>query len=204
MPTDLRFDANEAALIVDLYELTMAASSFAIGSNDAACFSLTIRRMPPRRGFLVAAGLERLLEALEDYRFEPPALDYLDSLKIFAPEFLGFLGSMRFTGEVFAMPEGSFFFAEEPILEIHAPLIEAQLLETLVINQIGMASLIASKAARCVFAAAGRRLIDFGLRRSQAVDPRLIPPPSSSLPGFAGPSTVLSTPPFLIPRYLSL
>src|SRR5260370_16899677 len=85
MPTDLRFDANEAALIVDLYELTMAASYFAIGYNDAACFSLTIRRMPPRRGFLVAAGLERLLEALEDYRFEPPPLDLLDSLQLFPP-----------------------------------------------------------------------------------------------------------------------
>ncbi len=201
MPTDLRFDANEAALIVDLYELTMAASYFAIGYNDAACFSLTIRRMPPRRGFLVAAGLERLLEALEDYRFEPPALDYLDSLKIFAPEFLGFLGSMRFTGEVFAMPEGSIFFAEEPILEIHAPLIEAQLLETLVINQIGMASLIASKAARCVLAAAGRRLIDFGLRRSQGVDAGLIAARSSYLAGFAGTSNVLAGRRYGIPVY---
>src|SRR6266852_3011494 len=201
MPTDLRFDANEAALIVDLYELTMAASYFAIGYNDAACFSLTIRRMPPRRGFLVAAGLERLLEALEDYRFEPPALDYLDSLRIFAPEFLGFLGSMRFTGEVFAMPEGSIFFAEEPILEIHAPLIEAQLLETLVINQIGMASLIASKAARCVLAAAGRRLIDFGLRRSQGVDAGLIAARSSYLAGFAGTSNVLAGRRYGIPVY---
>jgi len=201
MPTDLRFDANEAALIVDLYELTMAASYFAIGYNDAACFSLTIRRMPPRRGFLVAAGLERLLEALEDYRFEPPALDYLDSLKIFAPEFLGFLGSMRFTGEVFAMPEGSIFFAEEPILEIHAPLIEAQLLETLVINQIGMASLIASKAARSVLAARGRRLIDFGLRRSQGVDAGLIAARSSYLAGFAGTSNVLAGRRYGIPVY---
>jgi nicotinate phosphoribosyltransferase len=170
----------------------MAASYFAIGYNDAACFNVTIRRMPPRRGFLVAAGLERLLEALEEYRFEPPILDYLDSLKIFAPEFLGFLGSMRFTGEVFAMPEGSIFFAEEPILEVHAPLIEAQLLETLVINQIGMASLIASKAARSVVAARGRRLIDFGLRRSQGADAGLIAARSSYLAGFAGTSNVLA------------
>lgn len=201
MPTDLRFDANEAALLVDLYELTMAASCFAIGYNDASCFSLTIRRMPPRRGFLVAAGLERLLEALEDYRFEPPILDHLDSLKIFAPDFLSFLGNLRFTGEVFAMPEGSIFFAEEPILEIHAPLIEAQLLETLVINQIGMASLIASKAARSVLAARGRRLIDFGLRRSQGVDAGLIASRSSYLAGFAGTSNVLAGRRYGIPVY---
>ena len=201
MPIDLRFDANEAASLVDLYELTMAASYFAIGYNDAACFNLTIRRMPPRRGFLVAAGLERLLEALEEYRFEPPILDYLDSLKIFAPEVLGFLGNMRFTGEVFAMPEGSIFFAEEPILEVHAPLIEAQLLETLVINQIGMASLIASKAARSVLAARGRRLIDFGLRRSQGVDAGLIAARSSYQAGFAGTSNVLAGRRYAIPVY---
>jgi nicotinate phosphoribosyltransferase len=201
MPPDLRFDANEAALLVDLYELTMAASYFAIGYNDAACFNVTIRRMPPRRGFLVAAGLERLLEALENYRFEPPILDYLDSLKIFTPEFLGFLGNMRFTGEVFAMPEGSIFFAEEPILEVHAPLIEAQLLETLVINQIGMASLIASKAARSVLAARGRRLIDFGLRRSQGADAGLIAARSSYLAGFAGTSNVLAGRRYGIPVY---
>ena len=201
MPIDLRFDPTEAALLVDLYELTMAASYFAIRYNDAACFNVTVRRMPPRRGFLVAAGLERLLEALEEYRFEPPILDYLDSLKIFASEFLGFLGELRFTGEVFAMPEGSIFFAEEPILEIHAPLIEAQLLETLVINQIGMASLIASKAARSVLAARGRRLIDFGLRRSQGVDAGLIAARSSYLAGFAGTSNVLAGRRYGIPVY---
>ena len=201
MPTDLRFDANEVALFVDLYELTMAASYFAIGYNDAACFSLTIRRMPARRGFLVAAGLERVLEALEEYRFEPPIIEYLDSLKIFAPEFLSFLGNLRFTGEVFAMPEGSIFFAEEPILEVHAPLIEAQLLETLIINQIGMASLIASKAARSVIAARGRRLIDFGLRRSQGIDAGLIAARSSYLAGFAGTSNVLAGRRYGIPVY---
>ncbi|MGH7935205.1 MAG: nicotinate phosphoribosyltransferase, partial [Candidatus Binataceae bacterium] len=174
MPIDLRFDPDEAPLLIDLYELTMAASYFALGYNDPACFSLSARRVPPRRGFLVAAGLERFLEALEQFRYTPAALEYLESLKLFSSEFLAYLGTMRFTGEILAMPEGTIFFGEEPILEVRAPLIEAQLLETIAINQLGMASLITSKAARCVVAAGGRRLVDFGLRRSHGVDAGLI------------------------------
>lgn len=201
MPIDLRFDPNESALFTDLYELTMAASYFAIGFNDIACFQMATRRLPPRRGFLVAAGLERLLEALEEFRFEPPIIDYLDSLKIFKPEFLNFLAALRFTGDVYAMPEGSLFFAEEPIIEVHAPLIEAQLIETLVINQMGMASLVASKAARSVIAAKGRSLIDFGLRRSQGLDAGLIAARSSYLAGFIGSSNVLAGRRYGIPIY---
>jgi len=192
MPIDLRFDPGEAPLLTDLYELTMAASYFAIGFNQPSCFYMSARRMPPKRGFLVAAGIERLLETLEEFRFEPSALEYLDSLKLFSPEFLAFLSNLRFTGDVHAMPEGTVFFGGEPILEVHAPLIEAQLLETLVINQVGMASLIASKAARCVVAARGRRLVDFGLRRSQGVDAGLIAARSSYLAGFVGSSNVLA------------
>lgn len=192
MPIDLRFDPGEAPLLTDLYELTMAASYFAIGFNQPSCFYMSTRRMPPKRGFLVAAGIERLLETLEEFRFEPAALEYLESLKLFSPDFLAFLSKLRFTGDVHAMPEGTIFFGGEPILEVHAPLIEAQLLETLVINQVGMASLIASKAARCVVAARGRRLVDFGLRRSQGVDAGLIAARSSYLAGFVGSSNVLA------------
>ena len=179
----------------------MAASYFALGFNRAACFDMSARRLPPRRGFLVAAGLERLLEALEQFRFEPPILDYLDGLSLFDADFLGFLGELRFTGEVHALPEGAIFFAGEPIVEVRAPLIEAQLIETLVINQIGMASLIASKAARSVLAARGRRLVDFGLRRSQGEDGGLIAARSSYLAGFDGTSNVLAGRRYGIPLY---
>jgi nicotinate phosphoribosyltransferase len=201
MPIDLRFDPEEAPLLIDLYELTMAASYFEIGYNDVACFSLAVRRMPARRGFLVAAGLERFLEALGEFRFSQAALDYLDSLKLFKSEFLAFLGGLRFTGDIFAMPEGTIFFGEEPIMEVVAPLIEAQLLETLALNQLGMASLIASKAARSVAAAEGRRLIDFGLRRCQGTDAGLIAARSSYLAGFAGSSNVLAGKRYGIPVY---
>lgn len=201
MSIDLRFDPNETPLVTDLYELTMAASYFQIGFNEPACFSMSSRRLPAHRGFLVAAGLERLLEALGEFRFEQPILDYLDSLKLFTPEFLGFLDKLRFTGEVFALSEGTIFFAEEPIVEVHGPLIETQIIETLVINQIGMASLIASKAVRSVIAAHGRGLVDFGLRRSQGIDAGLIAARSSYLAGFIGTSNVLAGRRYGIPLY---
>jgi nicotinate phosphoribosyltransferase len=201
MPADLRFDPNETPLFTDLYELTMAASYFESGFNESACFTMSSRRLPTRRGFLVAAGLERLLEALEEFRFEPPILDYLGSLRIFKPDFLSFLGKLRFTGDIVAMPEGTIFFGDEPIIEVHGPLIEAQILETLVINQIGMASLIASKAARSVIAARGRGLVDFGLRRSQGVDAGLIAARSSYLAGYIGTSNVLAGRRYGIPLY---
>lgn len=201
MAIDLRFDPNELALFSDLYELTMAASYFALGYNGPASFSLIARRLPPKRGFLVTAGADRLLESLEEFRFEQPALDYLESLNLFSAEFLTFLSNLRFTGDVFAMPEGTLFFANEPVLEVRAPLIEAQLLETLVMNQVGMASLVASKAARSVIAARGRRLIDFGMRRSQGLDAGLIAARSSYLAGFVGSSNVLAGRRYGIPLY---
>ncbi|MBF6560852.1 MAG: nicotinate phosphoribosyltransferase [Candidatus Binataceae bacterium] len=201
MPIDLRLDAEEVPLLIDLYELTMAASYFALGMNGPASFGLSVRRTPPRRGFLVAAGLERVLEALEQFHFGPAAIEYLDSLKLFSPEFLAFLAAIRFTGDVHALPEGTIFFAGEPILEVHAPLIEAQLLETIVINQIAMASMTASKAARCVIAARGRRLVDFGLRRSHGADAGLIAARSSYLAGFVGSSNVLAGRRYGIPLY---
>jgi len=201
MPSDLRFDTDDTPLLTDLYELTMAASYFQLGYNDPACFTLSVRRLPPRRGFLVAAGLARVLEALEEFRFSQVALDTLASLKLFSPDFLDFLGKLRFTGEVLAVPEGTIFFADEPIIEINAPLIEAQLLESLVMNQAGVASLIASKAVRAVIAARGRRLVDFGLRRSQGVDASLVAARSSYLAGFTGTSNVLAGCRYGIPLY---
>ncbi len=201
MPTDLRLEPDEIPLLTDLYELTMAASYFALGFNDLSCFSMSSRRLPAGRGFLVAAGLERLLELVEGFRFEQPILEYLDSLKLFDAAFLAFLGKLRFTGEIFALAEGTVFFGQEPMVEVRAPLIEAQLLETILINQIGMASLIASKAARSVIAAHGRGLVDFGLRRSQGADAGLIAARSSYLAGFIGSSNVLAGKRYGVPLY---
>jgi nicotinate phosphoribosyltransferase len=201
MPLDLRFEEAEVPLLIDLYELTMAASYWQLGFNQTATFSVSVRWMPPRRGFLVAAGIERSLEAIAAFGFAPPILDYLDSLGLFTVDFLDFLGHLRFTGEVRAVPEGTIFFADEPIIEITGPLIEAQLLETLVINQVNVASLIASKAARMSVAAAGRRLFDFGLRRSHGADAGLVAARASYLAGFMGTSNVLAGRRYGIPLY---
>jgi nicotinate phosphoribosyltransferase len=201
MPIDLRFEPGEMPLLTDLYELTMAASYYQLGFNETACFTLSVRRLPPRRGFLVAAGLERVLEALENFKFTETALAELEGLKLFSPGFLEFLSNFHFTCEVDAIPEGTIFFADEPILEVSGPLIEAQVIESLVMNQIGVATLIATKAARSVLAARGRRLVDFGLRRSHGVDAGLVATRSSYLAGFIGTSNVLAGCRYQIPLY---
>jgi len=198
---DLRLDAGETSLLVDLYELTMAAACFEKGLNAEATFSLSVRRLPPRRGYMVAAGIERILEVLEDFHFDDAAVGYLDSLKIFKPEFLHYLAGLRFTGEVRALAEGTLFFADEPVIEVRAPFIEAQLIETIAINQIATASLIATKAARCFAVAGGRRLLDFGLRRSHGADAGLIAARSTHIAGFSGTSNVLAGRRYGIPVY---
>jgi nicotinate phosphoribosyltransferase len=192
MTIDLRLDPAEIALLTDLYELTVSAAFFDHGFNDIASFELSMRRMPPERGYMIAAGVERLAEALEQYRFDDAAIEHLQSLKLFKPEFLEFLSTLRFTGSIRAIREGTIYFAGEPILEVRAPLIEAQLIETIVLNQLGFASIVATKAARCFTVAGGRRLVDFGPRRAQGADASLIAARAAYLAGFHGSANVLA------------
>jgi len=161
---------NQLALLTDLYQLTMAQGYFQSRKVEPATFSLFVRVYPPDRGYLVSAGLEDVLNFLEEFAFQPEDIDYLRSTKIFADDFLDFLKGLSFTGEVWAIPEGRLFFKDEPILEVTAPIIEAQLVESFIINQVNLQSLIASKAARCVHAAQGRPVADFSLRRTQGID----------------------------------
>jgi nicotinate phosphoribosyltransferase len=158
------------ALVTDLYELTMVQAYFDEGFAGEAVFSLFVRRLPSRRNYLLACGLEDVLAFLETFRFDDAALKYLDSLGRFSAPFLRFLERLRFTGDVYAVPEGTPVFANEPILEIVAPIAEAQLFETFVINQVHLQTLVASKAARIVEAAGRRQVVDFGLRRVHGVD----------------------------------
>ncbi|MGH7888879.1 MAG: nicotinate phosphoribosyltransferase, partial [Candidatus Binatia bacterium] len=160
MPT-----AENLTLLTDLYQLTMAQAYFRAQRMGVATFSLFIRSYPPKRGYFVSAGLKDVLDFLEAFSFDSAALDYLAEQKLFSEDFLHYLGDLKFAGAVWAIPEGRIFFKDEPILEITAPIIEAQLVETFVINQIHLQSLIATKAARCIHAAAGRPLVDFALRR---------------------------------------
>jgi nicotinate phosphoribosyltransferase len=179
-------------LFVDLYELTMAAGYFDHDITEEAAFSLFIRDYPKGRSFFLAAGLADVLAELEDLRFTESDLSYLRSTGQFPDRFLEYLETFRFTGTVRAMPEGTVFFTNEPVLEVSAPLIQAQLLETLLLNTVGFQTLIATKAARCVHAARGRSLIDFSARRTHGGEAALKVARSSYLAGFAGTSNVLA------------
>ena len=185
-------NARVGPLFTDLYELTMAASYYEHRIFADATFSLFVRGPASQRGFYVSAGLETVMRELESYRFSQDELDYLKSTGLFSDEFLSYLKIHRFSGSVFAMPEGTICFPDEPILEITAPIIEAQLLETFVLNTIGFQTLIASKAARCVHVAGDRTLIDFSLRRTQGQDAGIQVARSTYLAGFAATSNVLA------------
>jgi len=185
-----------AALLVDLYELTMSASYLARGITEEATFELFPRRLPPRRDWLLAAGLGPTLELLRQLRFGERELEYLRSLGMFDEGFLEYLASFRFTGDVEAIPEGTITFANEPLLRVTAPLIEAQLVETVLLNQINFQVMIATKAARVVLAAgggapgAGDCVVDFSPRRDHGADAAMKVARSAAVAGCGGTSNV--------------
>jgi nicotinate phosphoribosyltransferase len=190
---------SRSALCPDLYELTMAQSFLDEGMYAPATFSLFVRRLPPQRNYLVAAGLDDVLSFLEAFSFAADDLSYLESTGLFTPQLLDYLASLRFHGSVRALPEGTVCFADEPILEVTAPVIEAQLVETAVINLIQIQTLVASKAARSVTAAQGRRLVDFSYRRTQGLETGVQVTRASYLAGFDATSNVLAGERFGIP-----
>jgi nicotinate phosphoribosyltransferase len=179
-------------LVTDLYELTMASSYLREGMNGEATFSLFIRDYPKNRNYFIAAGVHHFVEMATEMRFNDESLAYLASLGSLPKDFLDYLRNFRFTGSIRAIPEGRIFFTQEPILEVTAPIIEAQILETLAINTIQLETMLACKAARCIEAAQGRGLIDFGLRRTHGVDAGLKAARASYLTGFLGTSNVLA------------
>ena len=194
-------DAPGGVLLTDLYELTMLQAYFARRMNGTAVFELFVRELPPQRNFLVAAGLQQVLEYLSQLRFTPAELDWLASCGRFSAAFVDSLADLRFTGGVDAMPEGTVFFADEPILRIVAPLREAQLVESRVMNLVHFQTLVASKAVRVALAAPGRLLVDFGMRRAHGAEAALLSARASYLAGFAGTATVEAARRFAIPAY---
>jgi nicotinate phosphoribosyltransferase len=191
-----------SALFTDLYELTMAASYFQHRMCAPATFSLFVRALPSeRRSFLVAAGIEEVLHVLETFSFTTEDIEFLRDTGRFPAPVLEYLAQLRFTGDVHALPEGSLCFAQEPLIEVTGPIIEAQLIETVVLNAIHLQTLIASKAARSVIAAEGRSVIDFSLRRTQGTDAGLKVARASYLAGFDGTSNVLASRLYGLPMY---
>jgi len=185
-------------LCTDLYELTMAAAYFQGNIRNEATFSLFVRPST-NRNFYIAAGLETALNELSAFGFTDEECDYLKKTSLFSEKFIHFLSTLGFSGHVMAMPEGTIFFPDEPIMEVTAPIIEAQLVETLLLNILGSHSLFATKGARCVHAAQGRPLVDFSLRRTQGQDAGLRVARSTFISGFAGTSNLQAGRLFNIP-----
>ncbi|MBS0170958.1 MAG: nicotinate phosphoribosyltransferase [Nitrospira sp.] len=194
-------NALSEMLLTDLYEFTMAQAYIAQDMTGEAVFEWFVRKLPPHRNFLMAAGLEQVLTYLETFHFTEPDIDWLGQTGTFTVATLSALRAMRFTGDVHAMPEGTIFFPHEPILRITAPLPQAQLVETRVMNLLNFQTMVASKACRSVLAAQGRPLIDFGLRRAHGAEAGLLAARASYLAGFAGTSNVLAGARFAIPIY---
>jgi len=192
---------STSALLTDLYELVMAQAYRQQEMEQPAVFEFFVRKLPPHRNFLVAAGLEQALDALFDLQVTPDELAWLDQSGRFTPALLRYLETLRFTGDVDAMPEGTLFFPHEPILRVVAPLPQAQLVESRIMNLLNFQTMIASKAARSVLVAGGKPLIDFGLRRAHGAEAGLLAARASYLAGFAGTATVLAGMAYGIPLY---
>jgi nicotinate phosphoribosyltransferase len=188
-----------SALATDFYQLTMAHAYFALGMRDEAVFELFVRRLPASRRFLLAVGLEQVVEYLERWRFTSEEIEFLARLGGFPDDFLAHLAGVRFTGTLHAMAEGTPFFANEPVLRVTAPILEAQLLESRLLNLVHFQTVIASKAARCVFAARGRRLVDFGMRRAHGSEAAVLASRAAWIAGFDATATVEAGRAFGIP-----
>ncbi|SFU43368.1 nicotinate phosphoribosyltransferase [Nitrosospira multiformis] len=186
-------------LLTDHYQLTMLESYLQQGMQETAVFELFFRKLPPTRNFLVTAGLEQALEFLENLRFSAGELAWLKPR--FGSALVNYLEQFRFTGDVHAMPEGTLFFPDEPILRITAPLPQAQFVESRLINLLHFETLIASKAARSVLVAPGKLLVDFGMRRAHGAEAALLAARASYLAGFSGTSTVLAAAIYGMPSF---
>jgi nicotinate phosphoribosyltransferase len=190
---------EHSSLLTDLYQLAMLEAYVAHGMTETAIFELFVRKLPRTRGFLMAAGLEQAVEFLETMRFSEADIAWLRQAGGFSDPFLARLRGLRFTGDVDAMPEGTVFFPDEPILRVSAPLPEAQLVETRLMNLVHFETVIASKAARMVLVAPDRQLVDFGLRRAHGGEAGLLAARASYLAGFSATATVLAGRTFGIP-----
>ncbi len=194
-------DCASSPLLTDLYQLNMIQAYLDEGATGEAVFEFFFRRLPKRRAFLLAAGLEQALAFLGGLKFGADDLAWLKSTNRFKPNFFDYLSRLTFTGDVDAMPEGTVVFGDEPILRVTAPLPLAQLVETRLINILHYQSLVASKAARMIIAAPGKQLVDFGLRRAHGAEAGLMAARASYVAGFAGTATLLAERQFGIPTF---
>jgi nicotinate phosphoribosyltransferase len=193
-----------SGLLTDLYELTMAAAYVETRFDATATFELFVRQLPPRRGYLVAAGLEQALDYLENVRFSAAEIEFLRRHPAFghiSRRFFDYLKDFRFTCDVLAVPEGTLIFPDEPILRVTGPIVEAQIVETYLLAAINFQTMIASKAARVVTAAASRAVVEFGTRRAHGIESGVLAARAAFIGGCAGTSNVLAGQRFGIPTF---
>jgi nicotinate phosphoribosyltransferase len=198
---------RHSALLTDLYELTMAAAYFENNFRATATFELFVRSLPPERSFLLAAGLEQALDYLENIRFLPGDIEYLRGQAVFdhaSGDFFDYLKDFRFSGEVWAMPEGTPVFGDEPLLRVTAPIIEAQIVETFLLSTLTFQTMIASKAARVVAAAEGRNVVEFGTRRAHGPEAGVLAARAAYIGGCVGTSNVEAGQRFGVPIFGTL
>ncbi len=189
---DIARSENSLALLTDFYELTMAASYLKNRPNAWASFDLFIRDLPKERSFFLASGLSDVIQFLKEFRYDEESISYLASLNVFSIDFLEFLRRLKFSGDVWAMPEGTVFFPNEPVIRVVAPLIEAQLLESYLLNTINLQTTIATKAARITVTSKDKSAFDFSLRRTHGSEAALKVARASYIAGFKGTSNVLA------------
>ncbi|MDD5269037.1 MAG: nicotinate phosphoribosyltransferase [Methylococcales bacterium] len=192
---------ENSALLTDMYQLTMLQGYYEQSMEEIAVFEFFVRKLPKTRAYLLAVGLEQVLAYLEQLHFAPEEIEWLDGTRLIKPAILDRLAALRFTGDVHAMPEGTAFFPNEPVLRITAPLPEAQLIESRLINLMHFQTLIASKASRSVLLAENKLLVDFGMRRAHGGEAALLAARASYLAGFDGSATVAAGMSFGIPVY---
>ncbi len=188
-------------LLTDLYELTMGYSYFRHGRNEPATFELFVRKFPKNRNYLVSAGIDDIIDFLMNFRFTREEIEYLRSLNLFSEDYLNFLADMRFTGDMYAIPGGEIYFPGEPVVVITAPRIQAQILETALLNQFNFQSMIATKASRVLYAARGRSCVDFSPRRDHGIDASVKVAKASYMVGFLGTSNLLAGQIYEIPVF---
>ena len=190
-----------SALLTDLYQLTMLQSYYEEGMEDTAVFEFFVRRLPAHRNFMLFAGLEQVLEYLENLHFSREELEWLERSGRFDAEFVARLEQFQFSGDIDAMSEGTVFFPDEPALRVTATLPQAQLIESRLINILHYQTLIASKAARCRLVAPGKTLIDFGMRRAHGAEAALLAARANYIVGFDGTATIQAEQDFGIPIF---
>lgn len=191
--------ANNLTLLTDLYELTMMQGYFKNPTEQSVIFDMFYRTNPCGASFSITAGLQQVIEYIENLHFDEESIDYLRSLKIFDEDFLEYLSNFRFSGDIYAIPEGTVVFPREPLIKVIAPIMEAQLIETTILNIINHQSLIATKAARVCYAAKGEPVMEFGLRRAQGPDAGIYGARAAVIAGCSGTSNILSGQMFDIP-----